>query len=138
LVPDALWKLCFLTFIIIPLTPDGALSAERAYNPGITGKIMSIARRIDEARKAFERRDLVASEAAHTPEIIAEAVEEHGGASHQYIGDMVYGGLNGIVTTFAVVSGLAGASLGASIILILGLANFLADDLSMSFWAVPS
>jgi hypothetical protein len=53
---------------------------------------MSITRRIDEARKAFEKRDLAASEAAHSPEAIAQAPEEHGGASHQYIGDMVYGG----------------------------------------------
>jgi VIT1/CCC1 family predicted Fe2+/Mn2+ transporter len=48
-----------------------------------------------------------------------------------YIKDIVYGGLDGIVTTFAVVSGVAGAQLGASIILILGIANLLADGFSM-------
>ena len=82
---------------------------------------MSITKRIDEAREAFEKKDLTASEAAHSPEAIAQASEEHGGASHQYIGDMVYGGLDGIVTTFAVVSGVAGAGLGLGVILILGL-----------------
>jgi VIT1/CCC1 family predicted Fe2+/Mn2+ transporter len=99
---------------------------------------MSITRRIDEARKAFEKRDLAASAVAHSPEAIAQAAEAHGGASHQYIGDIVYGGLDGIVTTFAVVSGVAGAGLGASIILILGLANLLADGLSMAAGAYLS
>jgi VIT1/CCC1 family predicted Fe2+/Mn2+ transporter len=93
---------------------------------------MSITKRLDQARKAFEKKDLAASEAAHSPKVIARAMEEHGATSHQYIGDMVYGGLDGIVTTFAVVSGVAGAGLGAGIILILGLANLLADGLSMA------
>ncbi|MFC1879201.1 VIT1/CCC1 transporter family protein [Chloroflexota bacterium] len=45
---------------------------------------------------------------------------------------MVYGGLDGIITTFAVVSGVAGAQLGTPVILILGLANLLADGFSMA------
>lgn len=45
---------------------------------------------------------------------------------------MVYGGLDGIVTTFAVVSGVAGADLGANVILILGIGNLLADGFSMA------
>jgi VIT1/CCC1 family predicted Fe2+/Mn2+ transporter len=101
-------------------------------------KFMSITRRIDEARKAFQRRDLSASQAAHSPEAIARASEEHGGASDKYIGDMVYGGLDGIVTTFAIVSGVAGARLGSDVILILGLANLLADGLSMAAGAYLS
>lgn len=48
-----------------------------------------------------------------------------------YIGSMVYGGLDGIVTTFAVVSGVAGADLGARVILILGIGNLVADGFSM-------
>lgn len=99
---------------------------------------MSITKRLDEARKAFSKKDLAASGAAHSPEAIALAMEQHGGTSHQYIGDMVYGGLDGIVTTFAVVSGVAGAGLGAGILLILGLANLLADGLSMAAGAYLS
>jgi hypothetical protein len=99
---------------------------------------MSITKRIDEARKAFASRDLSASEAAHSPEAIARAAEEHGGTSHQYIGDMVYGGLDGIVTTFAIVSGVTDANLGAGVIMILGLANLLADFLSMAAGAYLS
>ena len=100
---------------------------------------MSISKRLDEARKAFADGSLEASAAAHEPErIIQAASEQHGGTSHQYIGDMVYGGLDGIITTFAVVSGVAGAQLGTPVILILGLANLLADGFSMATGAYLS
>ncbi len=99
---------------------------------------MSITKRLDEARAAYLRRDLAASEAAHSQRAIAQASEEHGSSRHQYIGDLVYGGLDGIVTTFAIVSGVAGARLGSGVILILGLANLLADGLSMAAGAYLS
>lgn len=99
---------------------------------------MSISKRIDEARRAFERRDITASQAAHTPEAIAEAAEQHGGTGHKYLGEIVYGALDGIVTTFAIVSGVAGAALGSGVVLILGLANLLADGLSMATGAYLS
>jgi VIT1/CCC1 family predicted Fe2+/Mn2+ transporter len=99
---------------------------------------MSITKRLDQARKAYAQRDLASSRQAHRPEVIAQAMEKHGGASHQYMGDMVYGGLDGIVTTFAVVSGVAGAQLGAGVVLILGLANLFADGLSMATGAYLS
>jgi vacuolar iron transporter family protein len=63
---------------------------------------------------------------------------EHGQPSHRYIGNVVYGGLDGIITTFAVVSGVAGARLGAHVVLILGLANLLADGFSMAVGAYLS
>jgi VIT1/CCC1 family predicted Fe2+/Mn2+ transporter len=50
----------------------------------------------------------------------------------KYLPDLVYGGIDGAVTTFAVVSGVIGASLGAHIILILGFANLFADGFSMA------
>ncbi|MBD3312346.1 hypothetical protein GF352_02735 [archaeon] len=46
--------------------------------------------------------------------------------------DFVYGSIDGIITTFAVVAGVSGAGLASSVILILGFANLLADGLSMS------
>src|SRR5699024_6480418 len=50
----------------------------------------------------------------------------------EYIKSMVYGGLDGIITTFAVVSGVAGASLRLKIVIILGVSNLLADGFSMA------
>jgi VIT1/CCC1 family predicted Fe2+/Mn2+ transporter len=46
--------------------------------------------------------------------------------------EFVYGGMDGAVTTFAVVTGAAGANLDTSVILILGYANVLADGFSMA------
>ena len=48
-----------------------------------------------------------------------------------YLPDLVYGANDGIITTFAVVSGVVGADLSEQIILILGFANLLADGFSM-------
>ncbi len=71
---------------------------------------------------------------------IAEAKAMHkGGLSeklHQsiggrYIKDIVYGANDGIITTFAVVSGVAGAALSIKTVLILGFANLIADGISM-------
>ena len=49
-----------------------------------------------------------------------------------YLGEFVYGGIDGCVTTFAVVAGAAGAHLDAKVTLILGLANLFADGFAMS------
>ena len=54
------------------------------------------------------------------------------GPAHNYLRDWIYGGIDGAVTTFAVVSGVAGARLSPWIILVLGFANLLADGFSMA------
>jgi VIT1/CCC1 family predicted Fe2+/Mn2+ transporter len=100
---------------------------------------VSLTRRIDQARGAYRSRDRAASAAAHAQDRVRRAAaEEHSGTGGQYIGDLVYGGLDGIVTTFAVVSGVAGASLGPDIVMILGLANLFADGFSMASGAYLS
>jgi VIT1/CCC1 family predicted Fe2+/Mn2+ transporter len=100
---------------------------------------MGISKRLDEARKAYRNGDQQASAQAHDPARIAKLTSEpHGGTGSQYIGEMVYGGLDGIITTFAVVSGVAGAQLGANVVLILGMANLLADGFSMATGAYLS
>jgi VIT1/CCC1 family predicted Fe2+/Mn2+ transporter len=70
--------------------------------------------------------------------VAQRAPELHTGPTGPYIGPIVYGGLDGIVTTFAVVSGVAGADLGSGVILILGSANLLADGVSMAVGAYLS
>lgn len=52
--------------------------------------------------------------------------------SRRYLGEFVYGGMDGTVTTFAVVAGAVGAALDPKIILILGFANLFADGFSMA------
>ena len=47
------------------------------------------------------------------------------------IGDLVFGANDGLITTFAVVSSVTGADLGSGVALVLGLANLLADGISM-------
>jgi VIT1/CCC1 family predicted Fe2+/Mn2+ transporter len=49
----------------------------------------------------------------------------------KYLPDIVYGANDGVVTTFAVISGVVGAALSTTVILILGFANLLADGFSM-------
>lgn len=55
-----------------------------------------------------------------------------------YLGELVYGGMDGTVTTFAVVAGSVGAGFDSSIVIILGFANLLADGFSMSVGAYLS
>lgn len=63
------------------------------------------------------------------------------GNFEHYLKDLVYGANDGIITTFAVVAGVAGAQLEPRIVLILGFANLLADGFSMgasNFLAIRS
>lgn len=67
---------------------------------------------------------------SHTPEAIEERLSQPPGPSH--LRDFIYGGIDGTVTTFAVVAGVVGADLSASVIIILGFANLIADGFSMA------
>ncbi len=66
----------------------------------------------------------------HHPEAIRERLAAPPAVS--YLRDWVYGGIDGSVTTFAIVSGVVGASLAPSVVLILGAANLFADGFSMA------
>ncbi len=68
--------------------------------------------------------------ASHTPTKIANRLEQ--GPSSVYLKDFVYGAVDGAVTTFAIVAGVAGAGLSSGVIIILGFANLLADGFSMA------
>lgn len=60
----------------------------------------------------------------HEPQTPRELIQH-------YLRDLVYGANDGIITTFAVVAGVAGAELAPRVIVILGFANLLADGFSM-------
>lgn len=66
----------------------------------------------------------------HDPESIRERLGAAPVAS--YLRDWVYGGIDGSVTTFAIVSGVVGADLAPAVIVILGAANLIADGFSMA------
>lgn len=87
---------------------------------------MGLSRDLDKARAASRAKDREASHAAH------QSREAYRSARGQYLKSAVYGGLDGIITTFAVVAGAAGAALSRGVVLILGFANLIADGLSMA------
>ncbi|MEW5423196.1 VIT1/CCC1 transporter family protein [Amorphus sp. 3PC139-8] len=54
------------------------------------------------------------------------------GPKASYLRDWVYGGIDGTVTTFAVVAGAIGAEFSTQVLLVLGAANLFADGFSMA------
>jgi vacuolar iron transporter family protein len=62
--------------------------------------------------------------------------EHHTNTSSEYIKAIVFGGLDGIVTLFAIVAGCVGAHLSPIQTIIVGLCNLLADAVSMGFGEV--
>lgn len=69
-------------------------------------------------------------EHGHSPQEIAERLSA--GQQNSHLKDMIYGGVDGAITTFAIVAGVEGAGLPHSIIVALGLANIIADGFSMA------
>ncbi len=65
-------------------------------------------------------------------EDLDKLISQHGGSGYNWISSFVYGGMDGAITTFALVAGVEGASLSLSIILILGFVNLFASGFSMS------
>ena len=65
----------------------------------------------------------------HTREEIQECLDRdtHG----NYLRDWIYGGIDGTITTFAIVAGVVGAELPGTVVLVLGLANLMADGFAM-------
>src|SRR6185295_16416210 len=76
-----------------------------------------------EERSGVDGQHLIFMEHEHTPEAIRARLAE--GPRLSYLRDWIYGGIDGSVTTFAIVTGVAGAHLSPAVILILGLANLL-------------
>jgi VIT1/CCC1 family predicted Fe2+/Mn2+ transporter len=66
----------------------------------------------------------------HSAQAIAKRLSAS--PSFSYLRDWVYGGIDGAVTTFAIVAGVIGAQLSNRVVLILGIANLIADGFSMA------
>lgn len=66
----------------------------------------------------------------HSTEAIQQRLSD--GPGHNYLRDWIYGGIDGSVTTFAVVTGVVGAHLPPAVIVIMGFANLIADGFSMA------
>jgi VIT1/CCC1 family predicted Fe2+/Mn2+ transporter len=66
----------------------------------------------------------------HSSEAIRQRLAE--GPRQNYLRDWIYGGIDGSVTTFAVVTGVVGANLSPAVIVIMGFANLFADGFSMA------
>ncbi len=66
----------------------------------------------------------------HHPAAIAARLASS--TDHSHLGDFILGAIDGVVTTFAVVAGVAGAGYPAAVALVLGVANLLADGFSMA------
>jgi VIT1/CCC1 family predicted Fe2+/Mn2+ transporter len=69
-------------------------------------------------------------EHGHHPGEIARRLEQ--GPKVSYLRDWVYGGIDGTVTTFAIMAGVVGADLSSGVVVVLGVANLLADGFSMA------
>ena len=66
----------------------------------------------------------------HSTEAIQQRLSD--GPRHNYLRDWIYGGVDGSVTTFAVVTGVVGAHLSPAVIVVMGFANLFADGFSMA------
>ena len=82
------------------------------------------------AKLATRRPAEVQLEHSHTKEAIHDRLARDPRIS--YLRDWIYGGIDGVVTTFAVVAGVVGADLSSRIVLVLGLANLVADGFAMA------
>lgn len=84
----------------------------------------------DVARHAFLRGDIQASRAEHMKPMHSES---HSSSASEYVKSVVFGGMDGIMTTFAIIAAAAGSGGNYVTVLIFGLSNVLADGFSMGF-----
>lgn len=94
-------------------------------------------RDLDKAKSAYESQDVEMTIAAHNQrseedgETIQHGKERHSSGGGGYLKSIVFGALDGIVTTFATIAGVAGADYGINVVVTLGFSALLADAISM-------
>eukprot|EP00667_Euglena_gracilis_P026552 EG_transcript_32046 len=86
-------------------------------------------------RQAYDAKDAEATRTAHELSPLLAQHEGHSAVGSSYVKTIVFGGLDGILTTFAIVSAAVGASdkIGTASVLIFGFANLFADAFAMAF-----
>ena len=57
----------------------------------------------------------------------------HAKSSAKYIKNIIYGGIDGIITTFSIIAACFGANLSIKYVISMGVANLIADGFSMGF-----
>lgn len=86
----------------------------------------------EDAHAAFLKGDVAASISFHQRKRASGYnSENHAGGASEYLKSIVYGGLDGIITTFATVTSVAGADLSPLLVLVFGIAHLVADGISM-------
>jgi len=84
--------------------------------------------KLKKAKKAYENQDSALSMEVHEKKDLAKEKHKKGA---DYLKSIIYGGLDGIMTGFSIVTAAAGATLGIPVIIILGIANLIADGIAM-------
>lgn len=90
----------------------------------------------DDIRTAYKYKNSQKSKKLHDDKqqqsvISIETKTEQHKQMGDYVKSLIYGGLDGIITTFAIVTGVEGAKLSTETMLVLGFANLIADALAM-------
>eukprot|EP00128_Syssomonas_multiformis_P015837 Colp12_sorted_trinity150504_noHs@31923 len=83
-------------------------------------------------RDAYQINDGDLSTKLHQQRLANGAVEDHKVEAGEKLKAIVFGGLDGIITTFAVVAAAAAADLSRGAVLIVGFANLIGDALAMA------
>ena len=83
-----------------------------------------------QAQAAYSALDVEASARAHASRVDGGHDEAHSKVGGQ-LKTIVFGGLDGILTSFAIVSSCAGSGLTSRVVLLLGACNILADAMAM-------
>jgi len=65
--------------------------------------------------------------------IIEHIEKEHANKAAHNIKSFTYGGVDGVITTFAIMAAAVGANLDPKVVIIMGFSNLIADALSMGF-----
>lgn len=86
------------------------------------------------AQISFEQKDPEASKRAHDSKKDynqVDASKEDHSDNGDFVKSLIFGGLDGIITTFAIVAAVAGSDMSTDVVILMGIANLMADGISM-------